>query len=197
MVKILSFLFLSISAVAMAGSGNLIKNGSFEQGLEKWGLWWANGNRENARTGVTDKVRLDGQAALEADMPAGPSRWSISQKVAAKPETDYEFSFHFFTPNDAPGKGMARLSFWDADGKHQGYYAQRSLPPTANVWCDYHAVVTTASNIVAITVELNMYGPGRSYFDSVQLRPPTSEGEIVILRLSRHSQKFWIWLLLT
>ncbi|MBQ9368756.1 MAG: beta-galactosidase trimerization domain-containing protein [Victivallales bacterium] len=173
----MSFLFLSISAVAMAGSGNLIKNGSFEQGLEKWGLWWANGNRETARTGVTDKVRLDGQAALEADMPAGPSRWSISQKVAAKPETDYEFSFHFFTPNDAPGKGMARLSFWDADGKHQGYYAQRSLPPTANVWCDYHAVVTTASNIAAITVELNMYGPGRSYFDSVQLRPLGKGGQ--------------------
>ena len=177
MKKLLSFVFLAIITGAMAASENLLKNGSFENGLEGWSLWWASGDQKAARTGTTDKVKLDGQFALEADMPADPSRWSISQKVAAKSETDYEFSFHFFTPNDAPGRGMARLSFWDAEGKHQGYYASRNLPPTANVWCDYHAVVTTMPNVVAITVELNMFGPGRTYFDNVQLRPLGQGGQ--------------------
>ena len=177
-MKNLLFLFiLAIASSVMAAAENLLKNGSFEQGLDNWKLWWAAGDQKAARTGVTDKMKLDGQAALEADMSAEPSRWNLQQKIAAKPETDYEFSFNFFTPNDAPGRGMVRLSFWDAEGKHQGYYAVRHLPPTANVWCDYHAVVTTMSNIVAISVELNMYGPGRSYFDNVQLRPLGQGGQ--------------------
>jgi hypothetical protein len=156
--------------MSLTAAPNLVKNGSFENNLEHWKTWWAEGDDNGAQLGHSKDSMADGRYSLKALLPHKPSRWSVRQDIAVTPEADYEFSFMFFTANTNPGSAMVRISFFDAKGQHMGYVGQRNLPPTANIWCDYRQNITVSTDVVRVTVEFNFYGPGCCYLDNIVFR---------------------------
>lgn len=167
---------MHMSVVAGDALGNLVQNGSFENGLTSWSEWWASGDRDLAKAGTTDSNKYDGERALEADMPPD-SRWAVSQYIKVKPSTSYRAKCFYFTPMGSQAASSIRVSYYGEDEKFRGYFGYKDFPQTANIWCDFGIEFTTMPDTAQIMLEFNIYGPGKCYLDNVVLEPIDSIGK--------------------
>lgn len=172
---LLAFSLIVVSATAGETSKNLLKNGSFEEHTAHWKQWWAKGSSKGARMSKNKEFKVEGEYGLQIHIAEPDTRWCLLQTIPVEGGHEYEFSFYCFTENDFPGSGSSRVEFRDASGNQLGYGAQRSIPPTANIWVDYRSTITVPKDCATMTVSLGAYGPGKIFYDAVSVREITGD----------------------
>lgn len=164
---------LLLWSVGTVASGNLIKNGSFDSGLDAWGTYVFTGR---PRIAVEDgALVIEGTAADRVTV----NQWiegfvpGTVYELRARVKTDGPFQGDRRTgPSDHCGCGYIRIQFKDEKNQHA-----RSLVHTAVVhnqpdWAEISASFDIPANTAAVQVEIFFeYAGGMFRVDDVEFVP--------------------------
>jgi hypothetical protein len=154
-------------------AGNLIQNGSFEQGVGPWVIYepWPSG----ASLYLEKEVAYDGVASVRLDFSgaSNPSVWRIlSQSVVAKSSTVYELSYYLKTEHINTPCGV-KLEVVDRDQMQRFIVGVDEYLTGSQMWTPMTYRFTTPEFTRGLTVRVRRYACGLTYgsawFDRVTL----------------------------
>ena len=154
-------------------SGNLIQNGSFEQGTAHWEIYdpWPPG----VSVQVDDEVAYDGRASARLDFSGGsnPSVWRILyQSVGAKPSTAYELSYQLKTEHISTPCGV-KLEVVDRDQMQRYIVGVDEFLTGTQEWTPMTYQFQTPEFTRGLTVRVRRYRCGvtfgSAWFDRIAL----------------------------
>ena len=144
----------------------LLKNPSFEDGLKYWKQWWPKGRLGKIEPDGT--IGRNGRHCAKITIfDAKGSRLSLYQEVNIDPKQTYVLSFSFYTRSTQNIDASVRIGAFDKNHQFLGYFCQKKLSPTANVWVDYKLIFNPPSNTDRVRIEFNFCGQQQSWLDFV------------------------------
>ncbi len=168
-----NFILFCIIGITIGNySGNLsadelLKNPSFEEGLAHWNQWWPKGRLGKLELDKT--IGRNGKQCVKITISdAKGSRLSLSQDVNINPKQVYSLSFSFYTRNTRNINASVRIGAFNKNNQHIGYFCQKSLSPTANVWVDYNVIFNPPADARKVKIEFNFCGKQESWLDFVR-----------------------------
>lgn len=159
--NILASLFLSVfnlNAIAQeaqpATASGLLKNGSFEQGIEQWRLVWtgARGSATVKQEGAFEEWKY---LNIGVTSPQKSRLMLRSQEVPVAPGKTYELKFNYYTREIKGSGGSVRILAYDQKNSFIGYFSGFEMPPTANVWVAEERRFVAPENCSHILLEFN------------------------------------------
>lgn len=168
-------LCFSFGVIASGESGDdLIKNGSFEEGLQEWKFTQYKGA---ATCALDDQVKHDRAKSLKLICTQeGESFVDIDKDIQVYPGTKYTLSFWVKKENAKPGDVEANVVYAVAinenDGEKNVRFRYQSLIQNrlTNDWQRYERKIVTAENAKKIHVRLYIRQPGTLWYDDVSLK---------------------------
>lgn len=167
----MGFVAIALASACLAQDGNLLRNGTFEEGKGRAPEAWTKGPRVN------------GIAQLWAKGVAAGGERSLRLRRSARrywPKTGWSQTF----AHDGSGGKLRIVASVKADRAYKGvvdvlYGNQHTWaiyigahadgdPPADHDWARYESVVEIPRGHRSITVDLQMWGPGSLWFDDVR-----------------------------
>lgn len=162
LVLVLSLLFspmpLVLTRVSAEGT-NLVKNGSFEEGLMNWDTWPVYGE---AQLIIAGEDAPDGNKYARHLTNSGGH--GLTQVIDVEPNTVYKLVFNAKTPN--PGSFWIGVKDFNKPGKEGELYPSLD---GGNEWTEYEIEFTTGSNNKTATVYTWALQGATGYVDNVQV----------------------------